>query len=51
VAYDRLGKADEAKAAFAAHDRVKREQAAATERARKSVKQFLFAKDGAVEVQ
>jgi tetratricopeptide (TPR) repeat protein len=51
VAYDRLGKADEAKAAFAAHDRVKREQAAATERARKSVKQFLFAKNGAVEVQ
>jgi tetratricopeptide (TPR) repeat protein len=51
VAYDRVGKADEAKAAFAEHDRVKREQAEATERERKSVKQFLFAKDGAVGVQ
>jgi tetratricopeptide (TPR) repeat protein len=51
VAYDRLGKADEAKAAFAEHERVKHEQAAATERERKMVKQFLFAKDSAVGVQ
>jgi tetratricopeptide (TPR) repeat protein len=51
VAYDRMGKAAEAKAAFAEHDRVKREQAEATEKERRSVKQFLFAKDGAVGVQ
>jgi tetratricopeptide (TPR) repeat protein len=51
VAYDRVGKEDEAKAAFAEHDRVKREQAAATEKERMRVKQFLFAKDGAVVVR
>ncbi|MGA8939443.1 MAG: GH92 family glycosyl hydrolase [Acidobacteriaceae bacterium] len=45
-AYERTGQREKAKAAFAMHDKVTQEQAAATERQRKLVKQFLFAKPG-----
>ncbi|MGA7157499.1 MAG: FG-GAP-like repeat-containing protein [Acidobacteriaceae bacterium] len=45
-AYERTGQQDKAKSAFAMHDQVTREQATATERQRKLVKQFLFAKPG-----
>ncbi|WP_182275820.1 carboxypeptidase regulatory-like domain-containing protein [Granulicella sp. 5B5] len=45
-AYERTGQREKAKEAFAMHDKVTQEQAAATERQRKAVKQFLFAKPG-----
>jgi tetratricopeptide (TPR) repeat protein len=45
-AYERTGQGEKAKAAFAMHDKVTQEQAATTERQRKAVKQFLFAKPG-----
>ncbi len=45
-AYERTGQPEKAKAAFSMHDKVTREQAAATERQRKLLKQFLFAKPG-----
>ena len=41
VAYDRTGRSAEAKQEFALHDRLKQEQAEATERERREVKQFL----------
>jgi tetratricopeptide (TPR) repeat protein len=43
VAYDRMGDAAQAKEAFAMHDQLEQQQAAAQEAQRKSVKQFLFA--------
>lgn len=42
-AYERQGKVAEAKAAFAMHDTLTQQQAAATEQQREAVKQFLFA--------
>jgi tetratricopeptide (TPR) repeat protein len=42
-AYERTGKADQAKTAFAMHDKVTHAQAEAAEQQRKAVKQFSFA--------
>lgn len=41
LAYDRMGERDKAKAEFAAHDAINRQQAAETERQRKEIKQFV----------
>jgi len=41
VAYDRLGEADNAKREFQLHDQIEKAQAAAVERQRREVKQFL----------
>ena len=46
VAYDRLGKKDKAKAEFAAHDAINKQQAAETEQERKAVKQFVVDMQG-----
>lgn len=41
VAYDRIGQRENAKAEFAAHDAIAKQQAAETERERKEIKQFV----------
>jgi tetratricopeptide (TPR) repeat protein len=48
VAYDRTGQSVKAKREFQLHDQIKQQQAEATERQRREVKQFLFAQPGAV---
>ena len=48
VAYDRTGQPAKAKQEFQLHDQIKQQQAEATERQRREVKQFLFAQPGAV---
>lgn len=45
-AYERMGQHEKAKAMFAMHDKVMQAQAAATQKQRLAVKQFLFAKPG-----
>lgn len=45
-AYVRTGDSEKARAAFAMHDTVMQEQAAATQQQRKAVKQFFFANPG-----
>ena len=47
VAYDRSGQPAKAKQELQLHDQIKRQQAEATERQRREVKQFLFAQPGA----
>lgn len=42
VAYDRTGQRDKAHEAFAQHDRIEKEQAAAVEAQRRSIKQFVI---------
>lgn len=42
VAYDRIGQPEKAKAEFALHDRIEKEQAEQVERQRKEIKQFLI---------
>jgi tetratricopeptide (TPR) repeat protein len=46
--YERMGKIDKAKAAFAMHDKVKQAQAVTAQQQRRAVKQFLFADTGDV---
>lgn len=42
VAYDRTGQRDKAREAFAQHDRIERQQAAAVEEQRRAIKQFVI---------
>ena len=44
VLYDHMGEQEKAKHEFQLHDQIKQEQAAVTERQRRDIKQFLFAK-------
>ena len=44
VAYDRIGDAEKAKQQFQLHDEIRKKQAAAVDRERRAVKQFLVAK-------
>jgi Predicted N-acetylglucosaminyl transferase len=46
MAYDRTGQSSKAKQELALHDQIKQQQAAATERQRKEVKQFLIVQPG-----
>lgn len=46
VAYDRMGMADKAKQEFQVHDQIEKAQAAAVERQRREVKQFLVVLEG-----
>lgn len=46
MAYDRTGQPSKAKQELALHDQIKQQQAAATERQRKEVKQFLIVQPG-----
>jgi tetratricopeptide (TPR) repeat protein len=46
VAYDRIGQTEKAKAEFALHDRIEKEQAEEVERQRKEIKQFLISAPG-----
>jgi Flp pilus assembly protein TadD len=47
VAYDRIGETARAQQEFALHKQIEQQQAEATEKQRKAVKQFLFADPGA----
>jgi len=46
MAYDRTGQPEKARQEFALHDRIKQQQAEATEHQRREIKQFLFAQPG-----
>jgi tetratricopeptide (TPR) repeat protein len=46
VAYDRIGQREKAKAEFALHDRIEKEQADEVERQRREIKQFLISTPG-----
>lgn len=46
VAYDRTGQRDKAREAFAQHDRIEKEQAAAVEAQRRAIKQFVISSTG-----
>ncbi|HKR26190.1 MAG TPA: tetratricopeptide repeat protein, partial [Acidobacteriaceae bacterium] len=46
LAYDRTGQRDKAQEAFAEHDRIEKEQAAAVEAQRRAIKQFVISSAG-----
>jgi len=47
IAFDRTGQRDKARAAFAQHDRIEKQQAAEVEKQRREIKQFVVSSAGA----